>query len=271
MNGTIFSARTPDQSGSATILRDQPMSNTAPVTPFGAHVARVCGYVGVSAAVIAAIVWPVHELVPKSFDDDDSILWLCLILIPLGLAVWLPRRLKPRSARGAQGILLLQSALMGLAFGMAFLPLAPASLASVFAVVAVSFDALGLWTIARRDAPSAIIMVVVVGLVGFGFATTLLAALWPDGTAYLMFAFGLGTMPQDAEASGGLEWITSVCCIIMFSVINAAVLTRTRRSFAPPIDSEAAALLATRDARGLYAYFLLAVLIVIRGARMRRR
>jgi hypothetical protein len=247
------------------------MSDIAPITPFGAHVARASGYVSMSAAVIAAIVWLVHELVPKSFDDDDSILWLCLILIPLGLAVWLPRRLKPRSAQGAQGILLLQSALMGLAFGMVFIPLAPASLASVFAVVAVSFGALVLWTIARREAPSTIIMALVVGVVGFGFATLLLAALWRDGTAYLMFAFGLGTMPQDVETSGGLEWITSVCCIIMFSAINAAVLARTRRSFVPPVDSEAAALLAARDARGLYAYFLLAVLIVIRGARMRKR
>jgi FtsH-binding integral membrane protein len=246
------------------------MSVTPPVTPFGAHVVRVSGYMSASLAVTAVVVWLTQRLVAQSFEDN-GILWLCLILVPLLLAILLARRFKPMSARAAQGLLLAQSVLIGLAFGMAFLPLAPASMASVFAVVAVSFGALGLWTAASRRPPSAVAVILVMCLVGFALATVLLTAFWPDGIAYLLFAFGRGPMPPDTAPSGGLEWITSVCCIMVFSAMSAAVLARTRQSFVAPVDGEAAERLAAKDARGLYADFLLVLLTVIWGARTRRR
>jgi FtsH-binding integral membrane protein len=244
------------------------MSTMPSVTPFGAHVVRVSGYMSASVAVTAVVVWLTHRLVSQSFEDD-GILWLCLIVVPLVVAILLVRWFKPTSARAVQGLLLAQSALIGLAFGMVFLPLAPASMASVFAVLAVSFGAVGLWT--RRRPASAVAVVLVMCLVGFGLATFLLTAFWPDGIAYLLFAFGLGPMPPDTPPSGGLEWITSICCIIVFSAIYAAVLARTRQSFVPPVDGEAAERLAAQDARGLYADFLLVLLAVIWGARTRRR
>ena len=247
-----------------------PAVTTPPVTPFGAHVARVSGYMSASAAVTAVVVWLTHRLVPQSFEDN-GILWLCLIVIPLVVAILLARRFKPMSAPAAQGLLVAQSALIGLAFGMAFLPLAPASMASVFAVLAVSFGAVGLWTAARRRPFSAVAVVLVMCLVGFGLATFLLTAFWPDGIAYLLFALGLGPMPPDTAPSGGLEWIMSICCIMVFSAIYAAVLARTRQSFVPPVGGEAAERLAVQDARSLYADFLLVLLAVIWGARANRR
>jgi hypothetical protein len=242
--------------------------DTAAVTPFGAHVARVSGYVSASAAVICVVAWLVHEVVPESFDAH-SLLWLSLVIVPIGLAMFLEGQFNRLSATGARGLLLLQSALLGLAFGMVALPLAPASPASPFAVLAVAFAALGVWTLVKREAPSAAVMVLVVGLVGFGLATVLLTAFWPGGATYLLFAFGLGPKPQDIDHSGGLEWITSVLCLIMFSVINAAVLIRTRRSFVPPADVQAAVVLASRDARGLYGYVLQSVMLAANRGRKR--
>ncbi|MDZ5761856.1 Bax inhibitor-1/YccA family protein [Candidatus Cyrtobacter comes] len=185
-------------------------------------------------AVVALLVSSSAALMSAIFDT--KLLWL-VIFAPLGMSIYMGVNITSMSVSTARFCLYIYSALMGLSLSSVFLYYTGESIVRVFAITSVVFGAMSLYGSSTKRDLSSIASFLYMGV--FGVIVASLVNLFLQ--------------------NGSVEFVISVLCVIIFTVMTAYDVQRLKDmyvNFGDSGESDVAQKIAVYGALSLYMNFI---------------
>jgi FtsH-binding integral membrane protein len=216
-----------------------------------AYMIRVYNYMAGGVALTGIVAWITFQaaVMPDgrhltSFGTalyTSPLMWV-FVLAPLGLVFFMGYRIASLQPSTARALFFLYAGLLGVSLSTIFLRYTGTSITQVFFVSAASFGALSLWGYTTRRDLSAFGSFLIMGLFGIIIASLVNIFL----------------------ASSGLQWVISVCGVLVFAGLTAWDTQTIKEMYEPMDDGTIAERKAIMGALKLYLDFINMFLMLLR-------
>jgi len=211
------------------------------------HMLRIFNYMAGGLAITGALAYVTANTVLAHIIFGSPLRWL-VIFAPLVFIMFMNIKMQSISAGGLRALFWSFCATMGLSMGAIFLVFTNDSIARAFFITAATFGSMSLWGYTtKRD------------LTGMG-------AFLMMGVMGLFIAILVNLFLN----SSGLEWITSVLGVGIFTGLAAYDVQRIKRTYAESWGTEANDKLAVFGALSLYLNFINAFQFMLQLTGVRR-